>query len=85
MVFCFRHGKDLIGKPWWSLEFRSGYQLIAKCRYCLHSDCNCLNTILGASDKGLRGLTTILAAPTLLGALFVCLKAERSGGDGSRI
>jgi hypothetical protein len=24
-----------------------------------------------ASDKGLRGLTTILAAPTLLGALFI--------------
>jgi len=30
-----------------------------------------------ASDKGLRGLTTILAAPTLLGALFTCVKAER--------
>ena len=52
MAFLFlRRGKDLIGQPWWSLERRSGYQIIAKCRICLHSDCNWINTILGAFGR----------------------------------
>jgi len=66
----FKSGKDLVGQPWWSLNLASGYQIIAKCRYCLHSDCNWLNTILGHPVDSKSGLIHFWAS-NLLDALFI--------------